>query len=98
MGVEASILRALLSFLPGDWCTSTVLSCALLPPIIELGPLFPSSVIQVGHFSVYGGTYYSYLYARCLSSALWDTYLAADPFDPCAGENHNTVSDTDLIT
>ncbi|MEW5313109.1 MAG: hypothetical protein WDW38_004701 [Sanguina aurantia] len=42
--------------------------------------------LRVGHFSVYGGTYYSYLYARCLSSALWDTYLAADPFDPCAGD------------
>lgn len=40
VGVEASIQRALLSFLSGDWCTSTVLSCALLPPIIELGPLF----------------------------------------------------------
>eukprot|EP00983_Pelagomonas_calceolata_P090576 1157438-Pelagomonas_calceolata.AAC.11 len=40
---------------------------------------------RVGHFTIYGGGYYSYLYARCLSSAIWTDLLAQDPLDKGAG-------------
>lgn len=41
---------------------------------------------RIGHFTIYGATYYSYVYARCLSSAIWLRMLAHDPLDPGAGE------------
>eukprot|EP00967_Tisochrysis_lutea_P049498 scaffold60636_cov28-Tisochrysis_lutea.AAC.1 len=41
--------------------------------------------VRVGHFTIYGGGYYSYLYARCLSSAIWTDLLAQDPLDKGAG-------------
>jgi hypothetical protein len=40
----------------------------------------------MGHFTIYGGSYYSYLYARCLSSTIWRELLAPDPLDRGAGE------------
>ncbi|KAF5843142.1 hypothetical protein DUNSADRAFT_2179 [Dunaliella salina] len=41
---------------------------------------------RVGHFTIYGGGYYSYLYARCLSSTIWANLLAQDPLDKGAGD------------
>jgi intermediate peptidase len=41
---------------------------------------------RFSHLTIYGASYYSYLYARCISEALWNTHLAADPLDPQAGE------------
>lgn len=40
---------------------------------------------RMGHLTIYGATYYSYTYARCLSSAIWNKLLAHDPLDPGAG-------------
>jgi intermediate peptidase len=40
---------------------------------------------RFSHLTIYGACYYSYLYARCISEALWNTHLAADPLDPAAG-------------
>jgi intermediate peptidase len=55
----------------------------------ELGsvPTVPGThpAARISHFTVYGGSYYSYVYARCLSSALWARLLEADPLDPAAG-------------
>lgn len=34
---------------------------------------------------MYGATYYSYLYARCLASGIWNRHLAEDPRDRAAG-------------
>ncbi|KAF6261102.1 peptidase family M3-domain-containing protein, partial [Scenedesmus sp. NREL 46B-D3] len=42
---------------------------------------------RFSHLTIYGASYYSYLYARCLSEALWETHLAADPLDATAGHN-----------
>eukprot|EP00798_Chlamydomonas_sp_ICE-L_P019775 gene19775-26465_t len=36
---------------------------------------------RLGHLTVYGASYYSYVYARCLSSAIWSQHLAEDPLD-----------------
>lgn len=41
---------------------------------------------RIGHFTIYGGAYYSYLYARCLSSTIWDSMLGHDPLDRGAGK------------
>lgn len=42
--------------------------------------------LRLGHLAIYGGTYYSYLYARCLASHIWTASgLAANPLDPAAG-------------
>ena len=41
--------------------------------------------LRVGHFTIYGGAYYSYIYARYISSALWNKYLVEDPLDARAG-------------
>lgn len=51
-------------------------------------PFVPGTHPQArfSHFTIYGATYYSYMYARCLSAQLWAKYLAADPLDPGAGE------------
>jgi Zn-dependent oligopeptidase len=40
---------------------------------------------RFSHLTIYGACYYSYLYARCISEALWNVHLAADPLDPSAG-------------
>jgi intermediate peptidase len=40
---------------------------------------------RFSHLTIYGACYYSYLYARCISEALWNVHLAADPLDPAAG-------------
>lgn len=40
---------------------------------------------RFNHLTIYGASYYSYLYARCLSEAIWETHLAADPLDASAG-------------
>lgn len=40
---------------------------------------------RFGHLTIYGASYYSYLYARCLSEAIWGVHLASDPLDPEAG-------------
>lgn len=39
----------------------------------------------MGHLTIYGATYYSYVYARCLSAAMWNKLLVHDPLDPEAG-------------
>ncbi len=39
----------------------------------------------MSHLTIYGATYYSYVYARCLSAAVWDKLLARDPLCPDAG-------------
>jgi len=52
-----------------------------LPTVSGLRP-----EVRVGHFTIYGGGYYSYLYARCLSSAIWTDLLAQDPLDKGAGD------------
>lgn len=40
---------------------------------------------RFSHLTIYGACYYSYLYARCISEALWNVHLAADPLNPEAG-------------
>jgi intermediate peptidase len=40
---------------------------------------------RFSHLTIYGASYYSYLYARCLSEALWGLHLAQDPLNPDAG-------------
>ncbi|GLI62332.1 hypothetical protein VaNZ11_004940 [Volvox africanus] len=45
-----------------------------------------SPELRVGHLTIYGGAYYSYVYARCLAAQLWRlTGLAEAPLDPVAG-------------
>jgi Zn-dependent oligopeptidase len=41
---------------------------------------------RFNHLTIYGASYYSYLYARCLSEAIWERHLAADPLDATAGD------------
>lgn len=41
---------------------------------------------RLNHLTVYGATYYSYLYARCLASGIWKAHLAGDPFSSEAGD------------
>jgi hypothetical protein len=41
---------------------------------------------RFSHLTIYGASYYSYLYARCLSEAIWQTHLAADSLDATSGE------------
>jgi hypothetical protein len=38
------------------------------------------------HLIGYGASYYSYLYAQCLSAAIWQDTLQADPLSRSAGE------------
>ncbi|KAG2425921.1 hypothetical protein HXX76_013295 [Chlamydomonas incerta] len=46
-----------------------------------------SPELRVGHLTIYGGSYYGYVYARCLSAQLWRASgLAEAPLDPGAGE------------
>ncbi|KXZ54341.1 hypothetical protein GPECTOR_5g423 [Gonium pectorale] len=43
--------------------------------------------LRVGHLTIYGGSYYSYVYARCLAAQLWrSTGLEEAPLDPGAGD------------
>ncbi|GFR47668.1 hypothetical protein Agub_g9412 [Astrephomene gubernaculifera] len=45
-----------------------------------------SPELRVGHLAIYGGTYYGYVYARCLAAQLWHTTgLAEAPMDRGAG-------------
>uniref|UniRef100_A0A383VSJ1 Peptidase M3A/M3B catalytic domain-containing protein n=1 Tax=Tetradesmus obliquus TaxID=3088 RepID=A0A383VSJ1_TETOB len=55
---------------------------ASLPP-----PAGTCPQARFNHLTIYGASYYSYLYARCLSEAIWETHLAADPLDASAGHN-----------
>jgi Zn-dependent oligopeptidase len=48
-------------------------------------PLGTCPQARFSHLTIYGASYYSYLYARCISEALWNAHLAADPLDPQAG-------------
>ncbi|PNW86102.1 hypothetical protein CHLRE_02g073400v5 [Chlamydomonas reinhardtii] len=46
-----------------------------------------SPELRVGHLTIYGGSYYGYVYARCLAAQLWRASgLAEAPLDPGAGE------------
>ena len=40
---------------------------------------------RFSHFVDYGGTYYSYLYARCLAAEFWKKHCAGDPLGPAPG-------------
>ncbi len=40
---------------------------------------------RFSHLTIYGASYYSYLYARGLAEAVWQRHLAADPLDREAG-------------
>ncbi|KAL4855723.1 Mitochondrial intermediate peptidase [Chlorella vulgaris] len=42
--------------------------------------------IRFTHLIGYGASYYSYLYAQCLSAAIWQDTLQADPLSRSAGE------------
>eukprot|EP00879_Flechtneria_rotunda_P021241 GHRR01022377.1.p1 GENE.GHRR01022377.1~~GHRR01022377.1.p1 ORF type:complete len:527 (+),score=170.00 GHRR01022377.1:1082-2662(+) len=52
-----------------------------LPP-----PQTTSPQARFSHLTIYGASYYSYLYARCLSEAIWDTHLLQDPLNPHTGQ------------
>lgn len=54
-------------------------------PQQTLKPFIHTSQARFGHLTIYGACYYSYLYARCLSQALWDVHLADDPLNREAG-------------
>jgi intermediate peptidase len=49
-------------------------------------PLGTHPQARVGHFTVYGGSYYSYVYARFLSAAVWNQYLEGRSLDREAGD------------
>lgn len=53
---------------------------SLLPP----PHIFPQA--RFSHLTIYGASYYSYLYARCISEALWERHLADDPLNHDAGQ------------
>mmetsp|Transcript_4950 Transcript_4950/g.16151 ORF Transcript_4950/g.16151 Transcript_4950/m.16151 type:complete len:345 (+) Transcript_4950:102-1136(+) len=44
--------------------------------------------VRFGHLVGYGAGYYSYLYARCFSGALWRELFSEDPLSPAAGERY----------
>ncbi|GBF99345.1 hypothetical protein Rsub_11757 [Raphidocelis subcapitata] len=44
---------------------------------------FPQA--RFSHLTIYGASYYSYPYARCLAEAVWRRHLADDPPDGAAG-------------
>ncbi|GLC42091.1 hypothetical protein PLESTM_001284900 [Pleodorina starrii] len=45
-----------------------------------------SPELRVGHLTIYGGSYYGYVYARCLAAQLWSfTGLEEAPLDPGPG-------------
>jgi hypothetical protein len=48
--------------------------------------LWPPSQRRFNHIVGYGATYYSYLYAQCLSANIWQRHFAADPLSREAGE------------
>ena len=41
---------------------------------------------RFNHIVGYGASYYSYLYAQCLSANIWQQHFAADPLSRSAGE------------
>ncbi|GAB4822253.1 hypothetical protein N2152v2_009299 [Parachlorella kessleri] len=43
-------------------------------------------VEEFNHIVGYGASYYSYLYAQCLSANIWQQHFAADPLSRAAGE------------
>ena len=47
----------------------------------------------MSHLTVYGGSYYSYVYARMLSAAVWNQHFEGCPIDRGAGETE-TPNDT----
>eukprot|EP00775_Hariotina_reticulata_P012131 gene12131-12269_t len=36
---------------------------------------------RFGHLTIYGASYHSYLYAKCLAEAIWHMHLATDPLN-----------------
>ena len=40
----------------------------------------------MSHLTIYGGSYYSYVYARMLSAAVWNQHFEGCPLDREAGE------------
>lgn len=42
--------------------------------------------LRFSHLVGYGAKYYSYLVSRAISSSIWHTYFAADPFSRTQGE------------
>ena len=43
---------------------------------------------RFAHLVNYGGSYYSYAYAMCLASSVWEKLFQADPLNRKAGEQH----------
>ena len=59
--------------------------CRLTAPSPSLLPgLHPQA--RISHLTVYGASYYSYVYARMLSAAVWNQHLEGRPMDREAGE------------
>ncbi len=51
-------------------------------------PFVPNTAPQLrfSHLVGYGARYYSYLYARSVASAIWQTSFQDDPFSASAGK------------
>ncbi|KAG2434975.1 hypothetical protein HYH02_011974 [Chlamydomonas schloesseri] len=72
---------------PSSWTSSDVWRKAM--EVASSVPYVPgtSPELRVGHLTIYGGSYYGYVYARCLAAQLWRASGLADaPLDPGAGE------------
>lgn len=52
---------------------------------------------RFSHLTIYGACYYAYLYARCLSEAVWRKHLAQDPLDRTAGAAYSYLPQLDWI-
>ncbi len=84
-----------LHLLPLRPCSKTTISCNIAP----CKSLWPSTVCQAcsvlhcrfAHLVNYGGSYYSYAYAMCLASSVWEKLFQDDPLSRHAGTNHLCV-------
>ena len=54
---------------------------ALTPP-----PPPPGASPRFTHLVGYGATYYSYLYAQCISASIWETHLTPSPTARAGGD------------
>ena len=56
---------------------------------------------RFAHLVNYGGSYYSYAYAMCLASSVWEKLFQAAPLNRQAGEDHLLggwcISENDII-
>jgi Zn-dependent oligopeptidase len=65
-----------------DYGESTQMSNLKKEICRQISALPSINILNQGHFNYYGGSYYSYLFAKMYAAQIWHQNLAQDPLNP----------------